>query len=341
MARWLVTDGDRQFAARDLGELKELARQGQISAGAMIQPPGASDWLYATEVPELRGLVRSRPATSTDHEDFAAPRDNFLRNAVLVVLALVAVTGAWFFYHWATRVPKVEDLALLGGAKGLELSEMLVTADPATLRAEPSEDARTVSTIAKDQRIRLLAKRGPWYRVQADGKEGWVAVADVIPAYYFANAEERENYDPIYNPDRYLSVTTPRWVKLPPDAPGAANTTVFQFGLKNESKFDMTDFRLLATISDARGRVLEEKEIAVEGVVPKYDSAAVGTQTPPKGAPSGPRRQLTYWTFSQENAGAPDEAWERWSDGVEVAMGSSDYTQADVKLLQARAITER
>ena len=69
MARWLVTDGDRQFSARDIEELEELARRGEISAGSMIQPPGASDWLYATEVPELKGWVRSRPSSVDDDDD--------------------------------------------------------------------------------------------------------------------------------------------------------------------------------------------------------------------------------------------------------------------------------
>ncbi|MFH1466738.1 MAG: SH3 domain-containing protein [Pseudomonadota bacterium] len=341
MARWLVTDGDRQFAARDLDELKELARQGQISAGSMIQPPGASDWLYATEVPELKGLVRARPATAEDDADFAQPRGAFLRNALVVVLLAVAVVGGWYFYHWATRVPDVDDLSLLGGATGLQLQEMLVTADQAALRAEPKEGARTVSNLFKDQRIRLLAKRGPWYQVQADGQKGWVAVSDVVPAYFFADARERDNYDPIYNPDRYLFVSTPRWLKLPPDNPDAANTTVFQFMLKNDSKFEMTDFRLLATISDASGRVLEEKEIAIEGSVPRYYSAVVGTQKPLDDEPEGPKRLLTYWTFSQENKDAPDEDWLRWVDGIEIDMHSSNYTQADIKLIQARAVTER
>ena len=56
MSRWLVTKGDHQFSASDLNELKELAKSGRIGAGDMVQPPSASDWLYASEVPELAEL---------------------------------------------------------------------------------------------------------------------------------------------------------------------------------------------------------------------------------------------------------------------------------------------
>ena len=34
-------------------ELKQLVRDGSVGPGDMIQPPGASDWLYLVELPEL------------------------------------------------------------------------------------------------------------------------------------------------------------------------------------------------------------------------------------------------------------------------------------------------
>mgnify|MGYP002640568401 CR=1 FL=1 len=339
MARWLVTDGDRQFSAKDIGELEELARRGEISAGSMIQPPGASDWLYATEVPELKGLVRSRPASADDDDDFRPPRGNGMRNVVLALLGAAVVVGGWYFYHWASNIPDVEELSLIGGPGGLELSQMLVTADQASLHREPSAKSATVTNLFKDQRIRLLAKRDDWYQIEADGQKGWVAVQDVIPAYFFADARERENYDPIYNPDRYLFVHNPRWLKLPPDNPDAENVTVFQFLLKNDSKFEMTDIRLNAIIMDKGGRVLEEKEIAIEGSVPKHYAAVVGTVNPPDDQPDVPKRLMTYSSFSKELKGAPDEEWLRWADGIEVYMSSANYAEADIKLLQATAIT--
>ncbi len=337
MARWLVTDGDRQFSARDIEELEELARRGEISAGSMIQPPGASDWLYATEVPELKGLVRSRPSTADDDDDFRPPRGNGLRNVLVALLVATVAVGGWYFYHWSAELEDPDTFSLIGGPNGLELSEMLVTADQAVLHGDPSQSSRVVTRLTKDQRIRLLAKRNDWYQVEADGQRGWVSVSDVIPAYFFADEHQRENFDPVYNPDRYLFVHNPRWLKLPPDNPDAENVTVFQFLLKNDSKFEMTDIKLLATIMDKGGRTLEEKEITIDGSVPKYYAATVGTVNPPDDQKDGLRRLMTYTSFSTEMKGADDEEWLRWADGIEVQMSSSNYAEADIKLLQATA----
>ncbi len=341
MARWLVTDGDRQFSARDIEELKELARQGDVSAGAMIQPPGAADWLYATEVPELKGLVRARVSAPDDEVDFRPDRGPALRNALLVILLAVAAVGGWYFYKYGTNVPDVDSLSLIGGPNGLELSQMLVTEDGAPLRGDPSDSSRVISQLAKDTRIQLLAKRGPWYQVDSSGSKGWVAVDHVIPAYFFADARERENFDPVYNPDRYLFVHNSRWLRLPPDKPDSDNLTVFQFLMKNDSKFEMTDIKLLATIKDRGGRVLEEKEITITGSVPRYYAAVVGTVNPPDDQPELPKRLVTYHTFSQEMKGADDEEWLRWADGIEVEMSSSNYAEADIKLLQATALPSK
>ena len=56
---WRITRGNDQFQAKDVAELKLLAIGGKIKAGDLIQPPGRSDWLYATEVPELDGLIKA------------------------------------------------------------------------------------------------------------------------------------------------------------------------------------------------------------------------------------------------------------------------------------------
>jgi hypothetical protein len=341
MARWLVTDGDRQFSAKDISELEELARRGEISAGSMIQPPGASDWLYATEVPELKGLVRARPSSATDDDDFRPPRGNGVRNVLLALLGAAILVGGWYFYHWASNITDVEELSLIGGPGGLELTEMLVTADQASLHRDPSASSAKLSNLFKDQRIGLLAKRNDWYQVEADGQRGWVNVDDVVPAYFFADARERENYDPIYNPDRYLFVHNPHWMKLPPDDPDHENVTVFQFLLKNDSKFEMKDIKLLATIKDSGGRVLEEKEITVEGSVPRLYDTAVGTVNPPDDQKDGPKRLMTYSSFSRMMKGQPDEEWMRWADGIEVYMSSANYAEADIKLLQATAVTSK
>ena len=74
MARWLVTQGDHQFSANDLNELKELAKTGRVGAGDMVQPPGAADWLYASEVPELAALFPSDGGVEDDDLDWDVPK---------------------------------------------------------------------------------------------------------------------------------------------------------------------------------------------------------------------------------------------------------------------------
>ena len=69
MARWLVTQGDHQFSAADLNELKQLAQAGTVGPGDMVQPPGTSDWLYATELPELAGLFGAQDEDDDDDCD--------------------------------------------------------------------------------------------------------------------------------------------------------------------------------------------------------------------------------------------------------------------------------
>ena len=58
MAQWLVNRGDSQFTVDGLADLKRLAQKGNLDAGDLIQPDGASDWLYAIEIPDLKGLVK-------------------------------------------------------------------------------------------------------------------------------------------------------------------------------------------------------------------------------------------------------------------------------------------
>ena len=62
MARWLVTRNDSQFAVGGLAELRDLAKAGRLAGGDMVQPPGASGWLYAVEIPELTDALSAMVA---------------------------------------------------------------------------------------------------------------------------------------------------------------------------------------------------------------------------------------------------------------------------------------
>jgi hypothetical protein len=336
MARWLVTQGDHQFSAQDLAELKELAKSGKVGPGDMVQPPGATDWLYASELPELKGLLRRSASTYEDARPESGSGATF---AIMGILAVLIVIAAAVFWHFATTIPGKDDLVLLGkDGGGLDLTEMLVTADPAQMRQLPDGNSETVATVAKDSKVQLLGKRKGWYHIKASNAEGWVTIDSVVPAYFFADATTREDYDPIYNPDYYVFVKNSSWMQLPDQK--RDNVTIFSFLLQNKSKFDMADIKLLATIKDKNDTVLETREIAIEGTIPAFDGAMVGTLSPDKKDKEGVKRFLTSNYFSE--LAAADEALNmRWAEGVEVIMESEGFVEANIDLLEVRAIPKK
>lgn len=331
MARWRVAQGQQQqFTAEDLAELQRFAREGKFGPGDLVQPPGASDWLYAMELPDLAKHLKSAPAV-LDLD--VRPRSR--SNAPIVIALLLGIAGASYaIYHFASTIPQAEDLELLGD-NGLSLTEMLMTVSAPVLQSA-EDGAASTGTAAKDSKVALLAKRGPWYKIRsAEGAEGWVKVDQVVPAYLFADAKERQKLDPLYNPDRYVTVKNASWMMLPDQRKN--NVTVFQFMLANESMFDMTDVKLLVTIRDTKGNALETKEVPVGGRIPARGDSMVGTLSPdPKDKEALPQL-FTDATFLEMQREDPDLAL-RWSAGIEVAMQSKDFEKANVDLLEVRAI---
>ncbi len=333
MARWLVTQVDRQFSATDLEELKKLASRGELGRGDMIQPPGASDWLYAVELPELKGLL---PPSSALDDDFDTPRRKVPTALLAVVFSAIAAGGAYTIYHYSVGI-KDTSLELLAE---IALTEMLVTAEGVTVRSDPEAGASGVGSVAKDEKVVLLAKRNDFYRIRtAAGAEGWVQVDQVVPAYFFTDAETREDYDPLYNPDNYVFVKNAGWMQTPDQR--AENLTNFNFQLQNKSKFDMENIVLATTIKDPNGKVLETVEIAIEGKLKRFEAAMVGTLMPDlKADPEGEPRRLTETTF-QEMVKADPSLQDRWVDSIVVQLSSDSFEQASVDLLEVRAIPKK
>ena len=333
MARWLVTQVDRQFSAADLDELKGLASRGELGRGDMIQPPGASDWLYAVELPELKGLL---PTTNDFDDDFDMPRSKVPSVLLAVLFILIGAAGGYSIYHYSVVI-KETNLELLAE---IALTEMLVTAEGVTIRSAPEGGSSGVGSVAKDEKVQLLAKRNDFYRIRtATGTEGWVQVNQVVPAYFFSDAETREDYDPLYNPDNYVFVKNAGWMQTPDQR--ADNRTLFNFQLQNKSKFDMENIVLMATIKDTNGKVLETTEIAIEGKLKRFEAAMVGTLNPDRKAdPEGEPRRLTETTF-QEMLKEDPSLQERWIDSIEVQLSSDTFEQASVDLLEVRAIPKK
>lgn len=331
MSRWLVSQGDRQFAAKDLDELKKMALEGRLASTDMIQPPGASDWLYASEIPDLKGLFKKASSSNDDLHDEAPPSSG-LSTPLLVVFLLIAIGGGYAAYHYATNLPDAADLELIGEG-GMAYTDLLVTQADAPLLDKP--DGGTVGALEKDTKATMLGKRGAWYHVRnEDGQQGYVRNEHVIPGYLFGGKKVHEDYDPLYNPDRYLSVQNASWLRPDPRDPV---TSHFEFMLSNQCKFEMTDVMLLATIKDKSGSVLDKVELRIEGVVPRHDSTSVGTLLPdPKDKAGKPRLMTT--TMYYELSKTDDTLADRWMDSVEVALKSPQASDADIDLLEVRAI---
>ena len=153
MARWRVAQGKQQFTAEDLAELQRYAREGKVGPGDMVQPPGAADWLYASELPELKTHFRG-----ADDLDHGPPRRSGGPSAILILLLLLGIGGAAYgVYYYALTIPKASDLDMLGD-KGLKLEEMLVTSvGGATLRDKAEDSGAGTVTAPKDSKVKLLA----------------------------------------------------------------------------------------------------------------------------------------------------------------------------------------
>jgi hypothetical protein len=332
MSRWLVNVRGQQFSASTMEELKGLAKKGDLSGGDIVQPPGASDWLYAIEVPELKGALR------TDTFDMDAPppaREMPLaaKYALAGALAIGSVAAWVYAYDLSQTVPTREDLELIGGEKGLQFTEVLVTAQGAKLHADASESSPAVADLPNSSKADLLAKRGNWYKLRVDGKEGYAPIDAVIPAYFFADDETKKSYDPLYNPDRYVSVKNSAWSTVPGEGD---EQTVFMFMIGNEAKFPMTDIKMLVKIKDNAGTLLESKEIAVEGIVPAEFAVMIGNlKDDPK--QKTPGRIITSKEFEKIAMEDPKAA-ERYVEEVPVTLATKGFQAAEIEILEVRAV---
>ncbi|MFT7517915.1 MAG: hypothetical protein ACI9MC_000039 [Kiritimatiellia bacterium] len=347
MANWVVSRGDSQFQVDGLQGLIKLADGGDLDAGDLIQPQGASDWLYAIEIPELKGRVKS--SIEEDEEDLEFKKggaSKAIQGVLYVLFALLFVGGAGGMGYFYTKLPQGGE-ALIGEGGALKYTELLSLA-VTPLRGEPQADSGQLATIAKDEVIDLLAKRGGFYKARTKGgQEGWVAADDMLAVYQMGNKKERARRDPLYNPDQYVSVSNANWSMLDKDG----NTTAtFRFQLQNTSRFDMTDMKLQAVIKDSKGTEVSTVEFAIEGTIPAEGTTLVGTFPPSddelkqakrdKVEPP-PSRLMAYFTFdkwaSELEEKEQEDAYLRWLDGVDVEVEEA-FVEATVRIVELRAV---
>ena len=330
MSRWMINAGGHQFSAATIDELKKLAKEGKFSAGDILQPPGAAEWIYALELAELKSVLK---------EEYAEPDANtemspVLRWGLAGVLA-IAAAGCWVYaYGLSQDMPDPEDLELIGGKSGLQYTEVLVTADPAAVFAGEGGGSQ-VGTLPKNSRADLLGKRGDWYHLKGNGVEGYTRITDVIPAYFFADAGTQLQFKPLYYPDQFLTIVNSSWSLVPEN--GNKNITNFIFMIGNSSTFSMTDVKLKATIKDKDGKALEEKEVAVEGVIKANSTTMIGTLTADKRDKTSVNRTLTEAMFTELMATDP-KLIDRWVEGVDIRLESEGFDGATITVAEVRAI---
>jgi len=335
MAQWLVTQGSNQFSVDGLAQLKKLASAGDLRGGDLIQPPGASDWMYAIEVPGLEDLLPPE-----EEEELVSSGGNTRVLAAIFAVVLVAFGSAAFYY--SQQLPDGNEVLI--GRGGLTYSQMIVTEPNQVLLSDANTSAGTVAALPKDSVLELLAKRGDFYRARTqDNAEGWVDQGAVIPMYQLGGEDVREEFDPLYNPDRYVNVANASWLPMPEatkDEDVEGHITIFQFFIHNQSKYRMDNLVIEAVIKDAKGSELERVEIPVEGEINPNAGSMVGTLSPAEDAEEDAEPRLLTTHSFQEMAKTDPDLQLRYSEGVEVLMQTDKFTNANIEIVELRAIPD-
>ena len=169
---WLVTTDNDQFSAKSLEDLKKKARSGELSPGDLVQPPGARDWLYAIELPEMSDCFAS--TQSTIQYD---PKPSPIRKLFALSLLLGGIGLFGGAYHYYQLIPQTADLQLIG-EKGLNHDEGLITTEKASLFATPDKKKR-IGYVNKNKVFKLLSKKYGYFQVEYETLEGIDVIGDI------------------------------------------------------------------------------------------------------------------------------------------------------------------
>jgi hypothetical protein len=273
---WRITRGDQQFTVKDVAELKLMGVGGKVRPSDLIQRPGGTDWLYATEVPELQGLLKVK--AKVDDDDEWGPRRRLPQKLLKLASGLlfagilvVGFAGLWFMYKGA---PAADQYKLFGDHEGAMSPLAALATESANLLKEPDSRSAKVGVVDKDDRVDLIRKLGDFYEVETAKKEiGWVGSGQVIPGYMF-DQTLADQYDPLFNPDIYLILANYAWTPVgEEDTP--ETLTEMQFQLDNPTEYGMTGVMLHITFYDGSDRVMGRKDFEVPRLLPPHDSLHV------------------------------------------------------------------
>ena len=275
--QWRITRGDQQFIAKDLAELKIWAASGKILTDDLLQRPGGSEWTYAMETVELEGLLRKKRGDGPSEEDFQKQRsEKTLRTVVLALTGVGVVVAFGVMIMVAMNPPDPSDKDLKDGQFAIKARDALITRD-CPLRSSPDASSSAVTNLEKDQRVQIESKYKDWYKVSTEGKTGWVELDDMLPGYYLAKAEHKK-WDPLYNPENYVSVSISDWqVVMDEFKPQETeHLTILSTNISNTCQYDMTDIVLLVhfwdTTDASTSREVKFEEITLEEPIPAHGS---------------------------------------------------------------------
>jgi len=336
MARWLVNQKDRQFAAQDMDELKRLASDGSVGPYDMIQPPGATDWLYICEVDGLKELAKE---SSDDDEDISFRKKWKFPIPLPIILLAVAGGFGYLTYKNYDAYKAVDGKRVYGD--GLALSELVVLRDGTQVYDVP--EGSVIGSLPREEIIGLLGKRivnkdnkiEYWYETQLPSGKGFVHSSKVEAGFYLADAGTKGLYEQLYNPDQFIEVANTAWTRLDPDNP--ENTTLGLM-VTNNAVFDMTDLVVLTTLSDKNNKVVQTDELRVEGIIPANDTVWVGMLTPDASGEEEPKVMTDH--HYKELASNEDPSIEGWtfSETLNMLVEETGSVSGRIDLIQMRSI---
>lgn len=273
MSQWRITRGDEQFVAKDLAELKIWAANGKVRPDDLIQAPGDTEWAYAAQTPELDGLLKQHSGDGPTEEDFHRQKsEKTLRQIVLVVTGIGVIIAFAVMIRVLMDPPDPADKDLRTGTFAVKARDALITNDCA-LRRSPDARSAAVTNLSKDDRVQLLSKHGDFYEVATEAnQQGYVIIDDILPGYYLAK-DDHEKWDPIYNPEIYLSVSMSNWqVVMDEYKPrDVEHLTLLSLNVANTSQYDMDGIVFLVHFWDPVNEIRAE-EVTLEEVVPANGS---------------------------------------------------------------------
>jgi len=275
---WRITRGDQQFTVKDVAELKLMAAGGKIESSDLIQLPGGTEWLYATEVGELQGLIKIKPPEEDDIE-FGRKRgaSPFVRK--LAAVLTVALLGAAFFglYYIYAHRPNPEDTKLFGGTEGaLKPLEALAT-ENAALLDQPDGSSKQVGIVKANSRVELKDRQGGFFKVTtAEGESGWLGTKQVAPGYLF-DSTAHERWEPFFYPEEYIIIQPLSWTNRD-DEELAETLTDMLFAINNPTDFGISNMIVEITFVDAD---TEKTLDTVRFEVDEFLSPGEGHELPP------------------------------------------------------------